>query len=466
MRYLWCCLVLLNYSLYAQETESKILSFNEYLGYVKKYHPVTKQAELTIDEAQANLMRARGGFDPKIEADYNGKRFKDTEYYDLLNATFKIPTWYGIEFKANFEQNEGVFLNPENSVPDNGLYSAGISVPVARGLLINDRMATLRKAKFFREQVKAEKDILVNEILYQASLAYFNWLKAYNEIKIYEEFLENASIRFAGTKKRASLGDIAAIDTLEASITVQNRKLKLEQARIKFVKSSLVLSNFLWLNDDTPVEIQSNVIPDVNTEKFIDKSLTIQGKEVNDFIVKDHPKLKALNLKIKSLHIDKKLKANRLLPKIDLQYNFLTETPEIANSFNTAAYKGSVRFQIPLFLRKERGDLKMAKIKTQDAQYELENNRYQILNKIRAIYRELESFKEQNLLINTILDDYSTLLFAEERKFSFGESSLFLVNSRERSLINTKLKQIELQNKFFVAKANLFNSLALNPQNL
>ena len=31
---------------------------------------------------------------------YNTKEFKNTEYYDELNAAFKIPTWYGVEFKA------------------------------------------------------------------------------------------------------------------------------------------------------------------------------------------------------------------------------------------------------------------------------------------------------------------------------------------------------------------------------
>ena len=42
------------------------------------------------------------------------KKFKDKEYYNKLNSVFKIPTYYGIEFKANIEDNSGLFLNPEN----------------------------------------------------------------------------------------------------------------------------------------------------------------------------------------------------------------------------------------------------------------------------------------------------------------------------------------------------------------
>ncbi|NNL00729.1 MAG: transporter, partial [Eudoraea sp.] len=137
--------------LFAQEQDTLILNFREYLGYVKKYHPIAKQAELQIGIGQANLMRSRGGFDPKIEVDYDRKQFKGVEYYDRFNTTFKIPTWYGIELKGTFEQNEGQFLNPEEDLPVDGLYSAGISVSVIQGLWINERMATLRKAKFFRE---------------------------------------------------------------------------------------------------------------------------------------------------------------------------------------------------------------------------------------------------------------------------------------------------------------------------
>lgn len=450
----------------AQVQDSLVLKFNEYLGYVKKYHPIAKQGELTIGMGQANLMKSRGGFDPKIEVDYTRKEFKGTEYWDRLNATFKIPTWYGIELKGNFEQNDGVFINPAETVPTDGLYSAGVSISLGRGSWINERMATLKKAKFFREQTKNDRDLLVNQILFDASLAYFNWLQAYKDSKVFSNFLENSQIRFDGIKKRALAGDIAAIDTVEAKISVQNRALELEQARVRFRNTSLELSNFLWLGENIPTELQPNVIPDSNLNTEIDATLEILGKPLDSFSLKNHPKLKSLGLKVDGLIVDKRLKTNNLLPKIDLEYNFLTERPEFINSFVTEEYKGGLNFQFPLFLRKERGDLKLAKLKLKDAQFELDNAQIQVRNKVLAIYNELESFETQNVLIDDIVFNYNTMLSAEERKFSFGESSLFLINSRESKLIDAVLKQNLVQNKFFKAKAKLFNSLAVNPENL
>lgn len=232
----------------AQEI-SETFTFEEYIGYVKAHHPLMKQANLTLSIGEANMLSARGGFDPKIEIDYDRKKFKNTEYYDLLNATFKIPTWYGIEFKANFEENSGQFLNPSLKVPEEGLYSAGVSFSLAQGFLINERMATLKKAKFFLRQSQADRDFLVNDILFNASLAYFEWLEASNEQIIYLTFLENAEVRLNGIERSVEVGDKAEIDITEARILVQNRILELEISNLKKRKAALEVGNYLWMNN-------------------------------------------------------------------------------------------------------------------------------------------------------------------------------------------------------------------------
>jgi outer membrane protein TolC len=445
----------------AQDSTS-VISLAEYLGYVKAFHPIVKQANLIINESEAKLMKARGAFDPKLEVDYDRKTFKNTEYYDRLNASFKIPTWFGVELKGNFEENTGDFLNPQAFVPVDGLYSAGVSVPVARGLLTNSRMAMLRQSRLYIKQAQADRQLLVNNILFDATVSYFNWLKTYNEKRVYEDFLANAEMRFNGIKKSFEVGDMPAIDTLEARIALNNRRLNLEKSRIMFIKSSLELSNYLWLNDNTPIEIQDGVIPDTNTFDTIDGTLNTSGLDIENFDIENHPKLQSLDYKFRSLSIEKRLKLNNLLPQIDLQYNFLSQTPEVARSFSTSAYKSGLNISFPLFLRKERGDLKLAKIKLQNTQFDIQNTRVSLKNKINAIKQELDSYIIQNDFTDTIVDDYSKMLSAEERKFFLGESSLFLVNSRESKLIDAKLKAIDIENSFFKTKANLFNVLALS----
>ena len=446
----------------SQDNLTSVMTLSEYLGYVKTYHPIVKQANLVINNSEAKLLKARGAFDPKIEVDFDKKQFKDTEYYNKLNGAFKIPTWYGIELKANFENNDGTYLNQEALVPTDGLYAAGISASLLRNFVINERMASLKQAKLFINQAKEDQQILVNEILYNASLSYFDWLKTFNEKRIYENFLENSQIRFNGIKSSFLEGDKPAIDTLEAGIMLNDRKLNLEKARIKYIKASLELSNFLWLNNNTPIELQENIIPDINSPEMIDKSLNIALFNDVDFNINNHPKIKSLEFKIESLNVDKNLKMNNLLPKLDVQYNFLTQTPRVANSLIVDNFKAGVNFQLPLFLRKERGDLKLARIKLQETQFENEVAKVTIKNQVSAVQQELSSFVTQTNFINGIVSDYTTLLNAEDRKFFMGESSLFLVNSRESKLIESNLKAIDIQNLFLKTKAKLFKAAVIS----
>lgn len=440
------------------QTPEQILSFEEYLGYVKQHHPLVKQANLQLSIGEATLLKARGGFDPKIEVDYDRKKFKDIEYFDQLNATFKIPTWYGVEFKANFEENTGEFLNPNLTVPEGGLFGAGVSFSLAQGLLTNDRMAMLKKAKFFIDQTIAERELLVNNLIFEASKTYFEWLKASNESAIYANFLSNAQIRFDGVKLNVEVGEKAAIDAVEARITLQTRKLNLEAAKLKTRKAMLKVSNYLWL-DGVPLEIQANVKPLRPSEEMLSSSLMLEGfNELNDFLV-NHPKLKSLDAKIGSLKVDRSLKQNKLLPKLDLQYNFLTPDADEFGGFNTANYKAFVNFSIPLFLRKERGDLKLANLKLLDKNFERINTSLTIQNKIDANTAEINSLKTQNSLIEDMVSDYETMLSAEERKFTLGESSLFIVNSREQKLIEATLKANTLVIKSLNANASLYNTL-------
>ncbi len=363
-------------------TNSKELTYDEYLGYVKKFHPLVKSANLNISNAQANLMMARGGFDPKIEVDFDKKQFKNTEYYSILNSSFKIPTWYGIEIKAGFDNSEGIYLNPENTLPNQGLTSLGITVPLGQGLVINQRMADLRKAKIQMQLSQSERKLQAILVLYDASVAYFNWKRNFSEVQLYENYLKNAEIRMKGVSSLILNGDKPAIDSVEANIIVRNRKLSLEDSQLKLAKSKLELATFLWLENNVPLELQDDIIPEKELNTTVKESLKTNELLQDNPSLENHPKINALQSKIGILDVERKLKSNSLLPKIDLGYHYLSE-PSSFNDSNLNDYKVGVNFSFPLFLRKERGSLKIAKFKIQDTQFELDLERIQLKNKIK-----------------------------------------------------------------------------------
>lgn len=432
-------------------------SFNEFLGYVKKYHPLVKQADLKLNEAQANLMLARGAFDPKIEVDYSEKQFQDKNYYSILNSSFKIPTWYGIELKAGFDNAEGIYMNPENTLPNSGITSLGISVPVGQGLFINQRMADIRKAKIAQNLNSAERNLQAIEVLYEASMSYANWKRSYDEVKLYETYLKNALIRYEGVSKLIAQGDKPAIDSVEAGIAVTTRKLNLEDAQLKFTKARLELSNYLWYENNLPLEVKEELQPEKTLAITIKE--TLQVNELSSFSLDNHPKIKALDAKIDLLKVEKQLKANALLPKMDLSYNYLSE-PSTIDQYRMEDYKIGLNFSIPIFLRKERAGLKLAKLKIQDTQFSLQFERKSLENKLKSQQQEIISLQKQQAYNSQLVQDFNQLLTAEDRLFVMGESSLFLINSRENTLVSSQLNAIGLENRYFQALLGLYKTMA------
>jgi len=461
MKHCYYVLLLIGSLAWGQNQNLKELNYNEFLGYVKKYHPLVKSAQLEINMAQANLMMARGGFDPKIEADFDQKQFMGKEYYSVFNSSFKIPTWYGIEVKAGFDNSEGIFVNPENSLPNQRLTSLGITVPVGQGLFINQRMADLRKAKIQIRLSQAERKLQAIEVLYNASLAYFNWKRNHSEVQLYSNYLNNASLRYKGILTLIKNGDKPAIDSVEAGIVVKTRRWNLEESKLKLAKSKLDLSNYLWLDNNVPLELQDDVLPENKLELTIGETLKINKLITDTISIENHPKINSLENKLAILEVDRKLKANSLLPKMDVGYHYLSE-PNYWNNTNFNNYKIGVNFKFPLFLRKERGSLQLAKFKIQDTKLSLDLERIQLKNKITAQQTEIKSIEKQLQLISSLVSGNGQMLQSEERLFSLGESSIFLINARENNLVSIQLTQLGLENRFLNSNAELFKIMA-NP---
>jgi outer membrane protein TolC len=337
----------------------------------------------------------------------------------------------------------------------------GINIPLGQGLFINQRMADLRKAKIQIQLSQAERRLQAIEVLYNASLAYFNWKRNYNEVQLYTEYLNNAEIRFKGITSLIKNGDKPQIDSVEAGIVLKNRRLNLEESQLKLIKAKLELSNYLWLDNNIPLELQDNIIPEFNLDKSIEETLKINELLVSTISIENHPKINAIQNKLDILEVERKLKANSLLPKVDIGYHYLSE-PNYWNSTNFNNYKIGMNFNFPIFLRKERGALQLTKFKIQDTRLSLELERVQLKNKINAQQTEIKSIDRQRKIIIDLVKDNSTMLQSEERLFSFGESSIFLLNSRENNLVIAQLSQLNLENRFFNSNAELFKIMA-NP---
>ncbi len=268
-------------------------------------------------------------------------------------------------------------------------------------------------------------------------------------------------MRFGGVKSLIEQGDKPAIDSIEAGIILKNRLLSLEDANLKLAKAKLELANYLWLENTIPLELADTLVPENKLEITIQETLKTNDLLNTDFSITNHPKINALENKVDIMNVERRLKANSLLPKIDLGYTYLSE-PNAFDNYRFEDYKVGMNFYFPILLRKERGDLKIAKFKVQESKFALELEKVQLTNKIKAQKTEIQSLQKQRAFIKSLVIDNKTMLTSEERLFSFGESSMFLINSRENNLVTAQLAEIALENRYFISNSELFKIMA-NP---
>ena len=138
-----------------------VLTREAFVRLVLENHPMARQAALRTEMGDANMRSARGGFDPVAVAGYEEKRFDDKNYFTLLDAGLKVPTWYGVDLIAGFQDNGGDLLDPQAITPEDGLIKAGVQVPLGQGLFIDQRRATFRKAQAYVRATEAERQQLL-----------------------------------------------------------------------------------------------------------------------------------------------------------------------------------------------------------------------------------------------------------------------------------------------------------------
>mgnify|MGYP002620864935 CR=1 FL=1 len=443
--FFYIIMMFLSLSVYGQD-DPPVLTFEQYIQMVKEHHPLARQAQISVESGEAYLKKSRGAFDPQFFGNATQKYFSGSQYYSILGGGLKVPTWYGVSFQAGYDQTNGTYLNPERNLPDDGLWYTGINVSLGKGLIIDQRRAEYQKAKIFLESSIQQQFMMLNDLYLQASITYWDWFKSYNKVLVYEEAVENANFRFESVKTSAELGDKPYIDTLEAFIQLQNRWFKLLDAELEFMNNTSLLEIYLWEDGFIPVELDSSIIAPTTKDIFyndIDPELALQI----DTLKMLHPEVLNTQYKIDQKEVDINLARNNLLPQLDLKYNAITfgSNGDIINNFNVNNYTWGAEFKLPLFLRKERGDLKVNKLKLESLQNDLAFKKEQVEYKIEMALNTWTTTYQQIEIWQQATQNYLRLLESERTLFQIGESSLFMINSREKAYINA---QIELIDRF------------------
>ncbi|MFY7860784.1 MAG: TolC family protein, partial [Chitinophagales bacterium] len=242
--------------------------------------------------------------------------------------------------------------------------------------------------------------------------------------------------------------------TVEAAAQLQNFLLAQIVDKLEFQNAGLMLSSFLWLENDKPYQLPSQVIP---TPQAADDEIVLQFQVSLNHLLEqsiNHPELKAYQYKLDILKIDKKLKFQELLPVVNFRYNFLSKDLNIPNRIQESQffdnnYQYGIKFEMPLRLSQGRASYQIVKLKIDQTNLAQNQKKLEIEIKVKTYFNEFIGLQNQLKIQKENFKNYSLLLKAEETKLKNGESSLFLINSRETKAQEANQKLIELQTKYY-----------------
>lgn len=442
---------------------SQSFDYEAFRQQVLDYHPLIRQGDLYRNQAQAAMFRAKGGFDPKAFADHSTKQFNGKTYFEYTEAGLKLPTWAGLELKGAYNLASGTFLNQENALPEIGQASFGLNWTLGQGLLFDERRAELQLARAGLEMGEAERRMARNAVMLDATKAYWSWNFAENALIIISNALDQAAIRHEGLRASFFQGERAAIDTLETFIQVQNRLVEIQFAQVEAQNAALELSTFLWT--DTGQTLKADAIPKAPLLLETDLSQNASAPNVENLLETArslHPELQRYAVKLRQLTTERRLKNEKRKPVLDIDYYLLGNGWQF---FPTATAEGpamlandvkwGIHFSYPIPNRKARGDYQITQIKIVQNELALQQKQQDIAAKVRQYANGLQNLRTQAFLFQSVAANYRRLLDAENEKFSIGESSIFLVNTREQKWLDAQLKYLKLLAEMRKAEAGL-----------
>ena len=426
---------------FSVKAQTKIFTEQELIAVVKKFHPVARQALLNMQMADADVTSKRGKFDPVLSTDNGSKTFDGITYYNKSDVALYIPTWYGIDIYAGQDYISGSKINPEDT--KGVLNYAGISMSVVQNLMIDKRRAALKQAKIYREASSVERVSILNDLLQDAVKAYWDWWEKYYVSRMLQNSFDNAQKRMMMVKTLYQFGDRPAIDTLEAFTQIQTIAIKQNEMYAELRKSQLELSTFLWKEKDSQFDLPEDAIPqEINANETISIDQLLKAATM-------HPDLLQYDFKLNALTIEKKLKFQSLLPDVKLKYNRIG--PDFSSTVNGALFQNNFRygisFSMPLLLSEGRGEYRKAGLQIENTRLEQINKSILVNTKVKQSYTDWIQLTSQLGLQEKLVANIIALQRGEETRFANGESSLFLINSREMKTIETQQKLIELQAK-------------------
>ena len=416
-----------------------VLTVDEFIQWVDQNHPLLKAVGNKLPIAKAEFRKARGAFDPYLSGTLASKEFNGEQYYRRPGVQLSSATASPVQLQLDWNSINGLYTNPQDKLPPEGLFAVGGMINLGKGLLTDMRRTDLALAKAGVELSAAEAELYRNELLTKAVQSYWKWFEADQNVEAYEVAWQAAMEVYAFTIKAFEAGDASTMDTLDARALVSTWETDFYSAQSKAVKALYDLSNWLWSVEERPVVLQPYVRPSAELPKQMETSL----------LSKEHPLWVYNDQKEEQLRLKRQLAREYLKPTVAVGGAYLLpgnfEALPSQGDFDANNRLVKAKLGIPLFLREGRGYTQSQNLQLESFQWErsaIENQWNNALSSTANQLLQIESAVKASLANQ---ESVFQLLQAEQKKLVLGDSELIKVNLRTSYFAKAQIQRAKLQ---------------------
>lgn len=431
------------------------LTLDEVLRSSASAAPQIVEALAKIRSAEGRALTAEGAFDTVFEAEGKSRALG---YYDgtVVSGRATRPlTDNGGYLYGNYRVTRGDFpvYEDENYTNRLGEVKVGALYSLMRDRLVDERRTRRTLAGGDIDIARFERQAVAIGVQRRAIDAYQNWVAAGQRLRAYRDLLDLSERRRGGLARQIELGARPDILLTENDQNLVRRRGLVVRAEGDFAAAANALSLYYRDAAGNPVLVGADRLPADAT--------ALAGPQVarpRANLVDNRPDLQMVLARIDQGVARLALAENELRPRLDLRGEMGKDVGPVGlggSSRTPLEAAVGFRFSVPLQNRAARG-------KVGEAQAEID-----ALNARSRFLRDQITVEVEGIMIGvsaaerlvTIAEQERALAerlaAAERRRFELGSSDFFLVNQREETANDARVRLIDAQARIAAARAEL-----------
>jgi len=415
--------------------------------------------------ARADQLGADGAFDLMLKG----------EYYDRLTGFYsggfgKVEARqplrpYGAEVFGSYRVSNGDFPTYENYNYTNNLgeVKVGALFSLLRNRDIDNRRFAIEDTRLAASQARLDVMLVQLNVQHEALRAYWRWVAAGEEIRVFEELLEIAEARQIGLAREVGEGARARIALTENEQNLLRRRTLLEQARRDFLTASNSLGYYLRGSDGLMVVPTREMLPDPTQMKAVVPPEVLATNPVAD-VIRNRPELQTFALALERATNKVALRQNDLQPSLDASVELSRDFGQIGPGgpgFDSTDTVVGLTFSVPLQRRTARGAVQRAEAELRETELRQRRIADQITTEVSNILANLGAAIKLADLADAEVEQANKMVQAERTRFRLGAGEFFLVNAREETAANARISAIRAQLAGRLAEAS-YNAATMN----